>query len=177
MHVLVKPFSGGLKTNLVILTDRHTYHLELQSTDRVSMAAISWRYPSDGLITVKNIGALPGENPPAVDSGIALGNLDFRYRITGDNPHWRPLRAFDDGRKVYIEFPKDIAQTDAPPLFVVGASGSSDLVNYRVRGRYYIVDRLFGVAGLRLGEDKQQIVRITRTDGRQNGGSASLFGG
>lgn len=104
-------------------------------------------------------------------------NLDFRYRITGDNPHWRPLRAFDDGRKVYIEFPKDIAQTDAPPLFVVGASGSSDLVNYRVRGRYYIVDRLFGAAELRLGEDKQQIVRITRTDGRQNGGSASLFGG
>ena len=35
------------------------------------------------------------------------------------------------------------------------------LVNYRVAGRYYVVDRLFGVAELRLGGKKQQIVRIT----------------
>lgn len=35
-----------------------------------------------------------------------------------------------------------------------------------MKGRYYIVDRLFAAADLRLGEDPQQIVRIYRTDGR-----------
>jgi hypothetical protein len=39
-------------------------------------------------------------------------------------------------------------------------------VNYRVRGSYYIVDRLFGAAELRLGEGPQRIVRIIRIDAR-----------
>ncbi len=159
VHVLVKPFRAGLKTNLVILTDRHTYHLELVSTEKAAMAAISWSYPNDDLIAMKAQQAK--ENQP-VDSGVTLGQLDFDYTITGDDPPWRPLRAFDDGSHVYIEFPKDFASSDAPPLFVVGQGGESDLVNYRVKGRYYVVDRLFQAAELRLGKDRQQIVRIAR---------------
>ena len=55
-----------------------------------------------------------------------------------------------------------------PPLFVVGPEGAtSELVNYRVRGNYMIVDRLFAAAELRFGADKnQKRVRISRTDGR-----------
>jgi type IV secretion system protein VirB9 len=84
--------------------------------------------------------------------------------VTGDNPPWKPVRAFDDGSKVYIEFPSRIDQGEAPPLFVVGPNGDNQLVNYRVRDNYYIVDRLFAAAELRLGEKRQQVVRITRTD-------------
>jgi len=175
VHVLVKPFAANLKTNLVILTDRRTYHLELQSTDRVSMAAVSWSYPDDGLIADKSGEASAPAMPVDVDSGIALAHLKFRYAITGDDPPWKPLRAFDDGHKVYIEFPDRIDQGEAPPLFVVGPDGNSELVNYRVRGNYYIVDRLFGAAELMLGEDKQQVVRISRTDGTKP--SRGLFGG
>ena len=52
-----------------------------------------------------------------------------------------------------------------PPLFVVGPEGAtSELVNYRVKGNYYVVDRLFAAAELRLGQKKQQVVRINRTD-------------
>ena len=55
-----------------------------------------------------------------------------------------------------------------PPLFVIGPEGdTSELVNYRVRGNYMIVDRLFAAAELRLGAgDSQKRVRIVRTDGR-----------
>jgi type IV secretion system protein VirB9 len=42
----------------------------------------------------------------------------------------------------------------------------AQLVNYRTRGNYFIVDRLFAAAELRLGGDNQQKVRIVRTDGR-----------
>lgn len=160
VHVLVKPFAANLKTNLVILTDRRTYHLEMESTPHTPMAAISWNYPSESLITQKNDATAPA----TVGSGIALDHLSFRYSIRGDDPPWRPIRAFDDGSKVYIQFPRDFNQSDAPPLFVVGQDGGSDLVNYRVCGDYYIVDRLFAAAELRLGKDDQQIVRITRTN-------------
>ena len=42
--------------------------------------------------------------------------------------------------------------------------GKPALVNYRVKGSTYIVDRLFAAAELRHGEDPQRIVRITRRD-------------
>ncbi|MFC5797076.1 TrbG/VirB9 family P-type conjugative transfer protein [Sphingopyxis terrae] len=94
---------------------------------------------------------------------MAVEHLDFGYAISGDKPAWRPLRAFDDGRQTWIEFPPDIATGEAPPLFVLGAEGEAELVNYRVAGHYYVVDRLFSAAELRLGGKKQKIVRITRT--------------
>jgi type IV secretion system protein VirB9 len=163
IHILVKPFAPDLRTNLVIATDRRTYHLALESTAQTSMAAISWTYPMDRLVILKQQNAQAEEVRP-IDQGLALERLQFRYAITGDNPPWRPIRAFDDGSKVYIEFPARIDQGEAPPLFVVGPTGETELVNYRVRGNYYIVDRLFGAAELRLGQDPQQVVRISRSD-------------
>ena len=163
VHVLVKPFAPDLETNLVITTDRRTYHLALESTAHTSMAAISWTYPLDRLVMLKRQNARADQERP-IDRGLALDKLRFRYAITGDSPPWKPVRAFDDGSKVYIEFPARIDQGEAPPLFVVGPTGESELVNYRVRDNYYIVDRLFGAAELRLGKDPQQIVRISRTD-------------
>ena len=77
------------------------------------------------------------------------------------------MRAFDDGRQVFIEFPSGIAQGEMPPLWVIGPAGEGQLVNYRVRGSYMIVDRLFAAAELRLGGDPQAIVRIVRTDGKK----------
>ena len=99
-----------------------------------------------------------------VASGLAVESLHFNYAITGDDPAWRPLRAFDDGRQTFVEFPASIAVGEAPPLFVIGDKGDAQLVNYRMSGRFYVVDRLFGTAELRLGGKKQSIVRITRTD-------------
>lgn len=160
VHILAKPFASGLKTNLVITTDRRSYHLELESTDHTYMAALSWTYPNDELIALKQQNDAANAVMP-IDTSIALANLSFDYTVTGDSPPWKPLRAFDDGRHVYIEFPATLDRGEAPPLFVVGAEGTSDLVNYRVRGNYYIVDQLFAVAELRLGKDKQKIVRIT----------------
>ena len=104
-----------------------------------------------------------------VDSGLSLEKIRFRYAVSGSNPPWKPLRAFDDGEKVYIQFPAGIAQGELPPLFVIGAQGDGQLVNYRFRAPYYIVDRLFGAAELRLGGDKGDIVRIERTDGIARG--------
>lgn len=163
VHILVKPFAPDLTTNLVIMTDRRSYHLELVSTDHTSMAAISWTYPEDQLLALQEQNTEANAAAP-IAGGVALSDLHFRYAITGDNPPWRPVRAFDDGRKVYIEFPSGIGQGEMPPLFVVGPQGDDQLVNYRVQGNYYIVDRLFAAAELRLGKAPQQVVRISRTD-------------
>ncbi|WP_287459233.1 P-type conjugative transfer protein TrbG [Sphingomonas sp.] len=164
VHILVKPFAPGLATNMVITTDRRAYHLALESTDRTAMAAISWTYPQDRLVALQRQNQTAEQARPVAEN-VALTNLRFRYEISGDSPPWRPVRAWDDGAKVYIEFPGRLDQGEAPPLFVVGSLGDSQLVNYRVSGNHYIVDRLFAAAELRLGEKPQQVVRISRTDG------------
>ncbi|MGK9166681.1 P-type conjugative transfer protein TrbG [Inquilinus limosus] len=165
VHILVKPTRPDLVTNLVINTDRRTYLLELRSTPSTYMAAVSWQYPEDELIALRRRNA-EAEAAAPVATGVDLTRLRFRYRIEGDDPPWRPAQAFDDGAKVYIEFPRGIGQGEMPPLFVIGAEGDSQLVNYRVRQNYYIVDRLFAAAELRLGAKDQQVVRIVRTDAR-----------
>jgi type IV secretion system protein TrbG len=166
VHILIKPTRPDLITNLVINTDRHTYHLELRSTEKTYMASVSWVYAQDELIALRRQNAI-AERAAPVDAGLDINSLRFRYAIEGDNPPWRPLRAFDDGRRVYIEFPHGIAQGEMPPLFIVGPQGkTSELVNYRVRGSHMIVDRLFAAAELRLGDSgSERRVRIVRTDG------------
>lgn len=161
VHILVKPFSAGLSTNLVITTDRRTYHLQLASTAATAMMGLSWTYPADELLAIVRKDAATRAAAP-VASAIAAENLNFAYRITGDNPAWRPVRVFDDGRQTFIEFPESVATGEAPPLFVLGDKGEAELVNYRMSGRYYVVDRLFAAAELRLGAKKQAIVRIAR---------------
>ena len=174
VHILVKPIKSGLTTNLIITTSERVYHAELTSYRETYMAAVSWRYPRQGLISLSkslvtkvrgssNLGSKVTRASHATPAGLSVDAMKFRYEIEGDTPHWRPLRAFDDGRKVYIQFPARIDQGEAPPLFVVSSEGETQLVNYRVKGRYYVVDRLFARAELRLGEKDQQVVRIDRT--------------
>ncbi|MGE4593428.1 MULTISPECIES: P-type conjugative transfer protein TrbG [Alcaligenes] len=164
VNVLVKPIRSGLKTNLVITTSRRTYLLELTSTEKAWMASVSWDYPKDRMLALQRQAQAANAAAP-VDTGLSLEKIRFRYAVSGSNPPWKPLRAFDDGEKVYIQFPPGIAQGELPPLFVIGAQGDRQLVNYRFRSPYYIVDRLFGAAELRLGGDGGDVVRIERTDG------------
>lgn len=167
VQILVKPIHPDLKTNLVITTDRRIYLLDLVATKQTWMASVSWDYPKDRLAALakqreQNSGTAP------IKSDIDLQQLRFRYAITGDTPPWRPLRAFDDGQRVFIQFPEGIAQGELPPVFVVGAEGDAELVNYRFRWPYYVIDRLFGAAELRLGGDKAQVVRVTRNDNQRS---------
>lgn len=163
VHILLKPVRAGLATNLVINTDRRTYHVELTSAPHTYMASVSWTYPQDQLIALKRQSVSLAQAAPAATVPLAaLEQLNFRYRIEGDRPVWRPVRAFDDGRQTMVEFAPAVASAELPPLWVLGAKGEAELVNYRVAGRYMVVDRLFNAAELRLGAKRQQTVRIVR---------------
>jgi len=169
-NLQVKPVKSGLKTNLVVTTDRRIYLLELTSTDAAWMASVSWSYPQDEMAELKKRNEA-AQSTTALTPGVSVEQLHFRYDITGDTPPWRPLRAFDDGQKLYVQFPAGIAQTDLPPLFLVGPDGSPVLVNYQFRPPYYVVDRLAGAVELRLGGDNAKVVRISRNDGKSAWGA------
>ncbi|EFG84836.1 P-type conjugative transfer protein TrbG [Novacetimonas hansenii] len=171
IHILVKPTRPDLTTNLIVNTDRRTYLAELRSTPATYMASVSWDYPEDDLIALRRQDNAAEDEAP-IETGLNLDSLNFRYAVQpvkGGTPPWLPSRAFDDGHKVYIAFPSGIGQGELPPLFVLGADGGPELVNYRVRQNWMIVDRLFAAAELRLGDKQsEQRVRIVRTDGRRS---------
>ena len=158
VHIMVKPTRAAIETNLILNTDRRTYLIELRSREKPYMPSVSWFYPEDRAARDRALSPKPFIPGPA--------QRRYRYRFEGDNPPWRPVNAYDDGRKVYIELSPGIGQGEMPPLFVINSDGKTALVNYRAFGNALIVDRLFAAAELRLGGEDQQKVRIIRTDGR-----------
>lgn len=169
VHILVKPTRAGIATNLVINTSRRTYHVELRATTSTYMAGVSWTYPQDELIALRAAEAERERTAP-IASNIDITALDFNYRISGAHTSWRPVRVFDDGRQVFVEFDERVGVGDMPPLFVLGDKDAVELVNYRVQGRYMIVDRLFNRAQLRLGaRRKARQILIERASSRRRG--------
>ncbi|MBV9511529.1 MAG: P-type conjugative transfer protein TrbG [Caulobacteraceae bacterium] len=164
--VLVKPIRGGLKTNIVLTTDQRTYLIEASSREGGTYtSAVSWNYPQEQMAVLA--AAQAREAASVVAPALAIDQLHFGYKIApvkGKPPRWQPVRVFDDGTRTYIQFPVNMAATDAPPLFLIGPHDTAQLVNYRYLNGYYVVDRLIDVAELRIGQNPQSIVRITRTN-------------
>lgn len=157
VHVLVKPTRPDIATNLIIGTDRRRYHLELRSGEGPYMPAVAWSYPQSGRAAASATARAPAPEIPAPSA------RNHRYALGGDNPPWRPVSVFDDGRRVYVVFPAGIAQGEMPPIFVLGPDGAPEIVNTRIFSNVLIVDRLFASARLRLGGGaRQQVVRIER---------------
>ncbi|OWR00377.1 P-type conjugative transfer protein TrbG [Sphingopyxis witflariensis] len=170
VHLLVKPTRADIMTNIIINTSRRTYHIELRATPATYMPSVSWSYPEQELIALRAAEA-ERERAAPVAAGLDLAALNFRYRLSGDKPAWRPVRVFDDGRQLFIEFGEGIAVGDMPPLFALGANGEAELLNYRVHGRYMIADRLFDRGELRLGAGKARRQVVIERAGRARGRS------
>lgn len=164
--ILVKPTRPDIATNLVISTDRRTYLVELRANEDSYMPSVAWSYPQ-----VRGQAQSPAVAQPIIPPEAQRRH---RYGLEGDTPPWRPQTVFDDGRRVYVVFPRGIVQGEMPPLFVIGADGEAQIANTRVYLNVLIVDRLFAAAELRLGGENQQMVRIVRTDGvRRNARTAA----
>ena len=157
VHILVKPTRPDISTNLVISTDRRTYLIELRADEDTYMPSVAWSYPR-----IQSQMQPPTVSQPAIPPA---SQRRYRYGLEGGTPPWRPQSVFDDGRRVYIVFPRGIVQGEMPPLFVIGADGETQIVNTRIYQNILIVDQLFAAAELRLGAENQQMVRIVRTDG------------
>ena len=157
--VLVKPHAPGLRTNIVLITDRRTYLIEaIAQSGNAYAAQVAWSYNKP--VAATSVSAKSGY------STLAAKNEAYRIRtIKGRAPVWLPTRVFDDGRRTWIEFSDDAEAADLPPVFVITGEGA-ELVNYRVQhlasGKRYMIDRVFDRAELRLGAKAPVIVRIDR---------------
>ena len=167
-HLAVKPQAAGIETNLTIYATKHIYHLLLRSGGH-AMQEVEFYYPDELLTAMKDADAAAakakqvGSRTALSESAGAFASiaavdpeqLNFNYAIQGPDVPWRPVRAFDDHAHVYIEVGPQMKVSEAPAL-MIKAAGGSQLVNYRLAGNYFVVDRLFKQAMLVSGVGREQ---------------------
>jgi type IV secretion system protein VirB9 len=168
IHVIVKPLMPDISTNLVIMTDKRTYNLDLVSSLTDFIPSVRFSYLDD---VIAAWGAfIKTHQAKTNDDGITLPgtyrmspeDLYFGYEIKkGSSYEWAPVRIFDDGVKTYIEMPAKFKSLEAPVvMFFEGKQ--KKIVNYRVKDRFYIVDRIMsGKASLIVGKKQVVIQRIS----------------
>ena len=175
-HVYLKPTRAGLTTTLALNTNRRTYFLRLESLERDSMMAVQWSYPqSQALAAIApssgGSSPAPANAPTAMTADVAALNFDYAIEVAEGEPKWKPLAVYDNGEKTFIRFDPSILHGESPALFVM-ERGEMQLVNYRVKQNLYVVDRLFELAELRLGQDEQDVVQLRNR--RRSSGKAPV---
>ena len=156
-HVYVKPLKSGISTNFIINTDRHSYQIQVRSTDWYT-PTIGWVYPTEIATIFRK---KEEKDRETVDlSHTVPERLNFNYKIEKKNYRWTPLTVFDDGVKTYIKMPTSMSSDEAPALLIKESNGGLMLVNYRVQGNCYIVDRLFDRAVMKVGKDCLNVKRV-----------------
>lgn len=163
-HIIVKPSQPGISTNLIINTDKRSYNLDFTATESEQyVRGAAFSYQTNDLTAIFRK-SLYGDTPKkALEdelqgvNGIDLDGLYTRYTIIDKSRvDWRPDAVFDDGNKTYIRMPLRFSET---PAFYILLDKKETLSNYRVKGRYFIVDRLFDRAYLKIGTKRVAIVR------------------
>jgi P-type conjugative transfer protein TrbG len=173
-HAIVKPKFADISTDMVITTTKRTYHIALSSNDKNYIREAKFYYPQEMQKQLKDfhdnfmadlkqaetiVSSVPMINPALLDDHYGISSL-----CCAESPAWKPVRAFNDGTHVFIQMPAQLRVTDAPVLFIQGKDGSKELVNYRVKDNYYIVDELFKQAVMVTGAgDAQTKIMITYT--------------
>lgn len=156
-HLIIKALDPEIETNLIVATDRRTYHMRLRSGD-LHMPSVSFVFQESAQITddFKSYEKRNRAQKDSSDSGIKVKNTD--YEIRGRDVSWKPILAYDDGKKVYIRMPQDLSVMEAPTLYAINEEDELEQVNYRLKDNEYVVERLFARAELRAG--KGSAVRI-----------------
>jgi type IV secretion system protein TrbG len=164
-HLIIKPTEMAISSNLIAITDKRTYTIELISkNDQSWMPKVAFSYPDDNqanwneYFTQHQNQARPSitianqDTPaPSLDS-----KLNFKYQLKGDKPSWRPLKVYTDQEKTYIQLPEASKNNELPALVLRGTDHKEQLVNYRLIDNQFIVDQVIQTASLISGVGRHQ---------------------
>jgi type IV secretion system protein VirB9 len=178
-HVILKPQLPDIAANLLVHTDRRTYSIELVSiAEGQFMPFVGFVYPEtpkstkaadaeswQGLLAqYKRADDIRSAQTKKVEPNARTINPENVYAdytikiIQGKNIPWKPDSVYDSNGKTYISMPDKMQVTEAPIMYIK-QNGREKLVNYRVEGDLYIIDRLFDIGILAVGKDRVAIYR------------------
>lgn len=167
--ISLKPHQAGLKTNLVINTSKRQYQLFLQSAVHEYNPLIAFMYPREAKINYE----IQKKRDEEQLTSITTEDMYFDYKISPKKYKIAPAQIFDDGKKTFLVMKEEVKTSEAPVVYIEDPfTGEEALVNYRVKGSYYIIDRLFDKAVIKVGKKEVKIKRkktsIRRDDDHLN---------
>lgn len=139
-------------TNMLLMTNKRVYHFMLYADEVGDEGAedpdlvleTKFLYSDDGSDSIRRFTSSSGPDLSQPEK------YHFNYRISGSDLI-APIRIFDDGTFTYFEFSETNAEI--PAFFLVDFEGNEALVNYRVMGKYIVVERVAKRFTLRHGPD------------------------
>ncbi|WP_304350894.1 TrbG/VirB9 family P-type conjugative transfer protein [Comamonas testosteroni] len=174
-HVVAQPRDNDVESNMIITTDRRTYHIKLYAPKKegVYLNRIGFYYPEQlvsswdekaGKAVIaqakeQSLNVMPAAVPPE--------QMAFDYRIDGD-ADFKPVRVFNDGERTYITMPEDVRRGEYPTLSLLDEDGKTMVVDYRRKINQktgeisFQVDKLFHKAELHRGKEKVRIIWIRK---------------
>jgi type IV secretion system protein VirB9 len=182
-HLIVKPRDIGLSTSLVVTTDRRTYHLLLVSDETEFMHDVTFLYETTAATLPAVASATPAAAPISSDppprhahgdgkqvrlvAKEPADDADDSYTVDG-KADWKPVQVYSKDGKTYLEMPSSMRHKEAPVLFEEKRWSwfhhEKVLVNYRVHGKWYVVDRVLDkatlVSGVGGGQEKVDIAML-----------------
>lgn len=153
-RLFLKPVEPEATTNMTLITNKRVYHFELHAKDAVDINDpemvfnVKFVYPETGFAGVatasgsKSTAGMPDLTHPE--------KYNFNYTLSGSH-FISPIKVFDDGEFTYFEF-KD-KNAEVPAIFLVDSQSKESVVNFRVAGKYIVVERVAERFTLRNGSD------------------------
>lgn len=157
--LFVKPLAAAARTNMTVVTDRHTYFFDLVAgpkaeplymlrftyADEEAQSGDSSSAPGAPALAQAETAIMPvleaSPKPPA--------ELNYAWRSRGDAA-LLPAKVYDDGAATYLSWSKDQA---VPAILVRNAKGEEGPVNYAVHGSTIVVQTVPSQIILRTGDD------------------------
>lgn len=170
-HVIIQPSDVKLETNMIIYTDKRSYHVLLKSPEKEGdyLNRIAFYYPSEMVTKWKqmSVNHQKAEEKEAgsnvLNSYVSPEKLDFGYRMEG-SADFAPVRVFNDGERTYIEMPDNMKVSEHPLLYLRDEQNQVMVTNYRESrdpnsGKiHYVVDKLFAIGEFRIDDSAVQII-------------------
>lgn len=150
-RLFLKPIEQNALTNMSVLTNKRSYLFELHADEAHDIRdpnlvfVLRFIYPQNDTSAVEFTGTDAG---PDIESEPEKYN--FNYTLRGIDTI-APIRIFDDGEFTYFEFRDKNAEI--PAFYRVDPLGNEEIINFRKRGNYIIVERLASQFTLRRGAE------------------------
>ncbi len=140
-RLFLKPIDQDATTNMTLITNKRVYYFELHAQEAKDinedglMFAVKFLYPDEQDTAHLANSSHASAGPDLTDKSL----YNFDYTISGPEII-SPIKIFDDGKFTYFEF-KD-SENLLPAIFYVSNQGTEGLINYRIAGKYLVVESI-----------------------------------
>lgn len=169
-HVVFQPNDKNLESNVIITTDKRTYHIKLFSPQEegIYLNRVGFYYPQELVQSWEDKAGVTAtveakeRSLSVMPAAVSPQKIAFDYRIDG-KADFKPVRVFNDGERVFIEMPDSLRNGTNPILMLLDAKGNGMVASYRreedpeTNKVHFVVDKLFDTAMLVSDSDSVKI--------------------